>query len=457
MSYVRVPPDGVGKRILTKEHTVDGEQLQVQGVHLVSSADPSNFQYVDNKGSAYIRFAEGQPSLDPYARFKTVETRLIGVYEHSIDSYDDLYTTTAANGATCVYDNTTSSVVLTSSTVSNSNVRRQTNRYHYYQPGTSSICMLTVACGDNNKVGNTRRWGMYDDTVGVFFQLKDGVMSIVARTSITGETVDTVIPQAAWTHDKLDGTGLSGINLDPSKATRYWANFSYPGGVLRMGIFNGEERIKCFETDSFGSHYEKFSSASMPFTFENFNTQLTSGSSLLRIYGTILGCEGEPGYTFWRYGGLGCTNKTVTTNTPILSAKSKPTLPNGLLNKINSYPETLSVFCTGGSIKLHIVSHSTADNLLTNSTWTVDNGSTLLGDTGATVINTSSDNYWIMKTYYCGQGVTNIDLSTMFELNDEGILLYADGTTSSVISLVATKLDGTTVTVTCDLSTRELW
>jgi hypothetical protein len=81
-----------------------------------------------------------------------------------------------------------------------------------------------------------------------------------------------------------------------------------------------------------------------------------------------------------------------------------------------------------------------------------------LCDIASTAIDTTSSDYWIMKTYYCQEGVTHIDIKTMFEINDEGILLMGDGTTQQVISFVATKLNsGDTVAVSLDVSTRELW
>ena len=74
------------------------------------------------------------------------------------------------------------------------------------------------------------------------------------------------------------------------------------------------------------------------------------------------------------------------------------------------------------------------------------------GDIGAIAI-TGGERF---KTWYVPTGVTNIDLSPFYETNDEGYHRLADDSDSYVFSVVATKLDGTTVTIAATLNYKEL-
>jgi hypothetical protein len=52
---------------------------------------------------------------------------------------------------------------------------------------------------------------------------------------------ETVVPQTNWNIDKLDGTGISGITLDISKAQILWMDIEWLGlGTVRIGfVING--------------------------------------------------------------------------------------------------------------------------------------------------------------------------------------------------------------------------
>jgi len=76
----------------------------------------------------------------------------------------------------------------------------------------------------------------------VFFQKIDGTYSFVLRSSITGVASDArTVAQSSWNGDKLDGTGPSGLTLDPSKAQILWMDFEWLGvGSVRCGfVING--------------------------------------------------------------------------------------------------------------------------------------------------------------------------------------------------------------------------
>ena len=99
-SFVRVPPDGAGKRIHTTQHNIDLVDVEVQHMHLSDLNDPTKTLEIDKYGAAEVRYTEGQPTLDPYNNFKVSEENILGVYEFSNNSYDDLFYTKLVDGGT---------------------------------------------------------------------------------------------------------------------------------------------------------------------------------------------------------------------------------------------------------------------------------------------------------------------------------------------------------------------
>jgi len=71
----------------------------------------------------------------------------------------------------------------------------QSRQYARYIPGKSHLVLIT----------------------GIFASGSGATANIVRRTSTSGSPVETVVPQASWNIDKMDGTGVSGITMDFTK------------------------------------------------------------------------------------------------------------------------------------------------------------------------------------------------------------------------------------------------
>jgi hypothetical protein len=125
-------------------------------------------------------------------------------------------------------------------------VKRQTYRSFPYQPGKGLLVLATFVMDSSQSLNLTQRVGYYNDSNGVFFQRVDGTYSFVLRSNSTptpGTPSDVrTVNQSSWNGDKLDGTGPSGLTLDPSKAQILWMDFEWLGvGSIRCGfIINGE-------------------------------------------------------------------------------------------------------------------------------------------------------------------------------------------------------------------------
>lgn len=129
-------------------------------------------------------------------------------------------------------------------------VIRQSYRSFPYQPGKGLLVLATFVMDSSQSLNLTQRVGYYNDNNGVFFQRVDGTYSFVLRSSSiptpgTPSDVRTV-NQSSWNGDKLDGTGASGLTLDPSKAQILWMDFEWLGvGSVRCGFIIDGQYIVC--------------------------------------------------------------------------------------------------------------------------------------------------------------------------------------------------------------------
>lgn len=115
----------------------------------------------------------------------------------------------------------------------------QSRKYCNYQPGKSLLFMASGVIYESGPTGvndYTARIGYFDSKNGLFFQYSSsgsGTMSVNVRN----QNVDTSITQANWNIDKMDGTGLSGIELDFTKAQILIIDFEWLGvGCVRVGF-----------------------------------------------------------------------------------------------------------------------------------------------------------------------------------------------------------------------------
>lgn len=126
-------------------------------------------------------------------------------------------------------------------------VIRQSYRSFPYQPGKGLLVLATFVMDSSQNLSLTQRVGYFNAQNGVFFQRVDGIYSFVLRSYVTGSVSDArTVNQEDWNGDKLDGSGASGLTLDPSKAQILWMDFEWLGvGSIRCGFIINGEYIVC--------------------------------------------------------------------------------------------------------------------------------------------------------------------------------------------------------------------
>jgi len=227
-----------------------------------------------------------------------------------------LWSISTASGGASAHDANEGLINMTVNGTNGSSVIRETVRVFAYQPGKSLLVMNTLVF-NTGKAGLRQRVGNFNTANGFFVQLDGTNLSFVSRSSVTGSSVDTVIPQANWNIDKLDGNGPSGITIDPEKVQILWTDYEWLGaGNVRLGFIYNGQFVHCHTFE----HANKISTtyittATLPLRYEITNTTATgSNSTLKQICSTVLS---EGGYQLRGRGGV--------INTPINSATGMAT------------------------------------------------------------------------------------------------------------------------------------
>jgi hypothetical protein len=402
-------------------------------------------QIIDAQGQAYTRFAEGSPSLDAFGNLRTSSAISLGAYEFTNGDMIDLFQDKTLTGGTVTYDPIRKMASLTTTSTNGSSATRSTNRYHYYQPGIGNLIILTLSHSDIGQSNNVRRWGYFDTDNGIFFELDGTSLSVVIRSKTSGIISERRITRTNWNGDKLDGTGKSKMNLALIKANFFFIDFAWLGvGCVRCGVLAPDgSRWVCHKFENPNANIHPYmQTGSLPIRFENYNTNTTGSTSELNSICTAVFAESQTNYTFWRFSDIERSPIPITTNTPILSM----TPVSG--SRVGLYPSEISVYVSGGAVKLSIID----DGILTGATWGIIGQGSAIGDITASAITGGE----LFKTFYANSGVTNILLSDVYETTDEGYHRLADDTAGYTFTLVATKLDGTTVNVGATLSYKEL-
>lgn len=196
---------------------------------------------------------------------------------------DNQFDTNTVTGGSTTYLPNESSVQLSVTTSSGSEVVRQSYRVMPYQPG-KGLGLLATFVMNEGKAGLRQRVGYFNTQNGVFFQQNDGVLSFVLRSYTSGAPVDTVITQDTWNGDRLNGTGPTGRIIDVTKTQILAIDFEWLGvGDVRCGFFIDGQFVVChtFHNDNIRTSVY-MTTAILPVRYEIRNTAATASSSSMK-------------------------------------------------------------------------------------------------------------------------------------------------------------------------------
>lgn len=272
---------------------------------------PSSFEIQNDSGSPIsvtgsVSISDGSfGSLDSFGRLRVSNS--FTLFDSSHRHFDNgLWATLTESGGSSSFSSYEGAMLLSTNTTSTSKVLRETVRVFPYQPG-KSLLVLSSFVFAAPKQNLTQRVGLFGSSNGFFVEFTGnaGTLSFVRRSSVSGSIVETRISQSGgelgpddtgWNVDKLDGTGPSGITIDPTKAQIMFADIEWLGaGRVRMGFILDGEFILCHTFDHANYVTSTYiTTATLPLRYEILNEGVTNSTSTLRqICSTILS---EGGY-----------------------------------------------------------------------------------------------------------------------------------------------------------------
>lgn len=170
---------------------------------------------------------------DIFGRVTTAEPSTILDATHVFDAHTWMWTGTGTG--TTSYNSTNSVQTITCD--AGETYAYQTRRHGVYQPGKALVVVQTGRLA-TSLTDHTSSIGYYDENNGFRFQYVDGALSIVKRAF--GSDVETV-QQANWNVDPFDGTGPSGITIDPTKSNIFVTALQWLGvGIVALGLKIGK-------------------------------------------------------------------------------------------------------------------------------------------------------------------------------------------------------------------------
>jgi hypothetical protein len=299
---------------------------------------------------------------------------------------DNQFDTSTATGGSTTYLPNESSVQLSTTTSSGSEVVRQSYRVMPYQPG-KGLGLLATFVMNQGKTGLRQRVGYFNTQNGVFFQQNDTTLAFVLRTYTSGAPVDTTITQANWNGDRLDGTGPSGRTIDVTKTQILAIDFEWLGvGDVRCGFFEDGQFVIChtFHNDNIQTTVY-MTTAILPVRYEITNTASTaSSSSMKQICSTVYSSGGYEqtsiDHVARRTTVLGTIN-TAANFLPVVSIRLNSTALGAVVlpNRVQFLPTTSQNY------EIALLKNPT----LTGATWaaTVPSDSNVQFDVAATAIS----------------------------------------------------------------------
>lgn len=219
---------------------------------------------------------------------------------------NDKWDTFGVTGGTMAYVLNESAIHLIAGTTVGSKLARETKRVFPYQPGKSLLILNTFAM-NTPKDGVLQKVGYFGITGGAtagvpyngIYLEQNGLTLSMVMESASLNTI-TRVNQSNWNGDVFNGTGVSGRNLDVTKANIFWMDIEWLGvGDVRTGFFvDGKPVIAhTFHNDNINpSTY--MTTACLPIRYEIENTKAQASTSTMKqICSSVISEGGYEGFS----------------------------------------------------------------------------------------------------------------------------------------------------------------
>jgi hypothetical protein len=230
---------------------------------------------------------------DAFGRIRTAQPLTLFDSSHRYRD-NGLWNTSTTSGGTAVFSPNEGLVNLNVTGTAGSEVIRETAKVFSYQPGKSLLVMNTFVMAPA-QTNLRQRVGYFGTENGIYIELRDNTLSFVERSLVTGVVTETVVPQASWNADTMDGNGPSGITLDISKAQILFMDIEWLGeGTVRIGFIIDGNFIVCHRFNHANLITSTYiTTASLPLRYEILNASTATATTLKQVCSSVIS---EGGY-----------------------------------------------------------------------------------------------------------------------------------------------------------------
>ena len=223
-------------------------------------------------------------SGDLFGRLKVSEPYTVFDSTHRYSQDGDFDDVVLGAGSTIGIITAQSTATLGIGTTAGCSIIRETKRVFPYQPGKALQVFQTFVLNPP-KTNLVQRVGYASSENGIMLELNGSQVNFIKRTAISGVGTTISVPQSQWNQDPLDGTGVSGINLDFAKAQLMFTEYEWLGvGCARVGFVNENGTFHIAHIFNHANTLDStyITTASLPCRYEILNTGNVSSASTMK-------------------------------------------------------------------------------------------------------------------------------------------------------------------------------
>lgn len=422
----------------------------------MSVENPATTLYRESNGQALLEQENpgvmqlARAQVTPFGHVRVAAPYTLGDMVHLyglIDSYE--YSTSTSGGGSVTAVAQSAGISLTVPASNGAYAKLRTNTYFRYQAGKAQVWRITCFHTDTGKTNQIRRWGYLDDNNGMYFRLNGTTLQIVRRSDTSGSVVEaTVVNQANWNQDTMDGNGRSGVVLDVTKGNIYEAHFQWLGVGQIWWFVNGILVHISDHPNTIAGPYIR--SAQLPLSFEVENVGASSGTSGFTYICASVSSEGGAEPPYQMFGAYNSADKTVTTTESGLLSIQVASTFNSITNRTLVVPVHLNVSTEGTRAGWRLVLNPTITGASYSS---VDADSGVQYNTAFTSI---SGGRTIMRGFLPNTNDrSEVDISHIFSTH-RGLRRNAPNTSSDVLAVFGVNEAGSTTNMRASLTWKEI-
>src|SRR6056300_1846 len=151
-----------------------------------------------------------RPQFSDNNRLKVAPFQTVFFNTFQYGKETDVWDESLVGVATATHNANSSNVVMEVGSTAGSKVVRQTKNVMRYIPGRPATLAFSVRL-EAPQVGIRRRFGLFDENDGAYFEDDGGTYSYVIRSSTSGITTERRVTREEWNGEKFDGNGYTGV------------------------------------------------------------------------------------------------------------------------------------------------------------------------------------------------------------------------------------------------------